>query len=289
MSAAAKRSTIDPDHKELSIAKQCSLIGLTRSNYYKHLQPTEVNIVTDQNQLYMRLIDEEYTRHPFYGSRKIKRWLVDQGYAVNRKRVQRLMRLMGIQSIAPKPFTSKANKSHKKYPYLLGDMDITEPNQAWCTDITYIRLPGGFVYLTAVMDWHSRFVLSWEVSITMETDFCINAVKSAIRRHGKPEVFNSDQGAQYTSTGFTDILKENDIKISMDGKGRWMDNVFIERLWRSVKYEEVYTKEYGSVKELTSALHRYFEFYNFERRHQALDEKTPAEMYHGEYEIALAA
>lgn len=287
MSTVEKCAAIDPENDHISVVRQCALIGLMRSNYYSRLQSTAV--ASKHNLALMRLIDEEYTRHPFYGSRKITRWLMDQNHQVNRKRVQRLMRLMGIESIAPKPFTSKGNKEHKKYPYLLGNMDITEPNQAWCTDITYIRMPGGFVYLTAVMDWYSRFVLSWEISITMEDDFCINAVESAIRRHGKPLVFNSDQGAQYTSKDFTGMLNGHGIEISMDGRGRWMDNVFIERLWRSVKYEEIYTKEYGSVRELIDALRYYFEFYNFERRHQSLDDQTPAEVYYGEQQLAKAA
>jgi len=277
MSVGEKRDRIDPAHKQLSISRQCELISLPRSGYYRPRPQGE----SAENLELMRLIDEEYMRHPFYGARKIRAWLRSQSLRVNRKRVQRLMRLMGIASIAPKPNTSKGNKAHKVYPYLLRGMEINRPDQAWCSDITYIRMRGGFVYLTAVMDWHSRFVLSWEVSVTMDDDFCISALQSAIRRYGKPDIFNTDQGVQYTGKAFTGVLKENDIRISMDGKGRWMDNVFIERLWRSVKYEEVYIKEYDSVTELVQSLKRYFNFYNFERQHQSLDGKTPAELYFG--------
>jgi putative transposase len=277
MSVSEKRSCIDPAHQQLSVSRQCELITLPRSSYYR---PGLQGESADNLEL-MRLIDEEYMRHPFYGARKIRDWLINQGHDVNRKRVQRLMRLMGIASIAPKPNTSKGNIAHKKYPYLLRGLDINHSDQVWCADITYIRMPGGFVYLTAVMDWHSRFVLSWEVSVTMDNDFCVSALQSAIRRYGKPEIFNTDQGVQYTGKAFTSVLKENDIRISMDGKGRWMDNVFIERLWRSVKYEEIYIKEYNSVTELVQSLKQYFNFYNFERTHQALDGKTPAELYFG--------
>jgi putative transposase len=228
----------------------------------------------------MRLIDEEYTRHPFYGSRKIRDWLQKQGHGVNRKRVQRLMRRMGLESVAPKPNTSQAAKGHKIYPYLLRGLEIDRPNQVWCSDVTYIRMAGGFVYLTAVMDWHSRYVLSWEVSVTMEEDFCVSALESALRRHGKPQIFNTDQGVQYTGQAFTGVLKGQAIRISMDGKGRAMDNIMIERLWRSVKYEEIYLKDYESIPELITALKAYFEFYNHERPHQGLGGATPAEVYH---------
>jgi len=277
MSVPEKRSCIEPAHKRLSILRQCELIDLPRSSYYRPCCQGE----SVENLELMRLIDEEYMRHPFYGTRKIRDWLIKQGHDVNRKRVQRLMRLMGIASIAPRPNTSKPCKEHRIYPYLLRGLEISQSDQVWCSDVTYIRMPGGFVYLTAVMDWHSRFVLSWEVSVTMDDDFCVSALQSALRRHGTPDIFNTDQGVQYTGKAFTDELKENGIRISMDGKGRWMDNVFIERLWRSVKYEEVYLKEYTSVKDLVQSLKRYFDFYNFERTHQSLDGKTPAETYFG--------
>jgi putative transposase len=225
---------------------------------------------TAENLELMRLIDEEYTRHPFYGSRKIRDWLREQGHGVNRKRVQRLMRRMGLESVAPKPNTSQAAKGHKIYPYLLRGLEIARPNQVWCSDVTYIRMAGGFVYLTAVMDWHSRYVLSWEVSVTLEEDFCVSALESALRRHGRPEIFNTDQGVQYTGQAFTGVLKGQAIRISMDGKGRATDNIMIERLWRSVKYEEIYLKDYESIPELITALKAYFEFYNHERPHQGL-------------------
>ena len=235
---------------------------------------------TAENLELMRLIDEEYTRHPFYGSRKIRDWLREQGHGVNRKRVQRLMRRMGLESVAPKPNTSQAAKGHKIYPYLLRGLEIARPNQVWCSDVTYIRMAGGFVYLTAVMDWHSRYVLSWEVSVTLEEDFCVSALESALRRHGRPQIFNTDQGVQYTGQAFTGVLKGQAIRISMDGKGRATDNIMIERLWRSVKYEEIYLKDYESIPELITALKAYFEFYNHERPHQGLGGATPAQVYH---------
>ena len=237
----------------------------------------------------MRLIDKEYTGHPFYGSRKMRDYLRRQGFKINRKRVQRLMRKMGLQSIAPKPNTSKPHPEHKKYPYLLRKMEITCPNQVWCADITYLPLPGGFVYLTAVMDWYSRYVLSWEVSVTMESSFCVSSLESAFRRYGKPEIFNTDQGVQYTSNDFTSTVLDNNVLLSMDGKGRCMDNIFIERLWRSVKYEEVYLKDYDSVSALIKSLKVYFEFYNNERPHAGLGDMTPAEIYWECMELQQAA
>lgn len=197
------------------------------------------------------------------------------------------MRKMGIQSIAPKPNTSKAHPRHKIYPYLLRSFDVTRANQAWCSDLTYIRLSGGFVYLTAVMDWHSRYVLSWELSVTMDNEFCVSALERALRCHGTPSIFNTDQGSQYTSHEFTDVLKNKGIKISMDGKGRAMDNIFIERLWRSVKYEEIYVKEFQSVEQLRNSLKKYFDFYNNERPHQSYDGQTPAEIYYGENQLRM--
>lgn len=286
MSVSEKRGCIEPVHSKLSISRQCELIALPRTSYYR--QPGMVGESAENLEL-MRLIDEEYMRHPFFGSRKMKIYLIRQGHKVNRKRVQRLMRRMGIQSIAPKPNTSAPRKEHRVYPYLLKGIDIKEPNQVWCSDITYVRLTGGFVYLTAVMDWHSRYVLSWEVSVTMDDTFCVNALNSAIRRHGVPDIFNTDQGSQYTGKAFTDVLKDHSIKISMDGKGRAMDNIFIERLWRSVKYEEIYTKEYSSVTELIRALKDYFDFYNYERTHQSLNDLTPAEVHWGKSEFQKAA
>jgi putative transposase len=244
---------------------------------------------SNENLALMRLMDEEFLKHPFYGSRKLRDYLTRLGFPVNRKRVQRLMRLMGIESVAPKPNTSKPRREHKVYPYLLRKLSITESNQVWCSDITYIRLGHGFVYLTAVMDWASRYVLSWEVSVTMDDNFCVNALKSALRKHEKPEIFNTDQGSQYTGKAFTGTLLETGIKISMDGKGRCMDNIFIERLWRSVKYEKVFLEEFETVTELIAGLREYFEFYNFERPHQSFKGKTPAEVYWEEDVARMAA
>ncbi len=229
----------------------------------------------------MKIIDEEYTNHPFYGSRKMRDVLRRRGYRVNRKRIQRLMRKMGIQSIAPQPGTSTPHPEHKVYPYLLRNVYVLCPDQVWSSDITYIPLSGRFAYLVAVMDWFSRYVLSWEVSITMDKEFCLSALESALRRFGQPDIFNTDQGAQFTSKAYTDILKDNEVLISMDGRGRALDNVFIERLWRSVKYEEIYPKEYGSCVELIEGLREYFEFYNTSRPHASLRGKTPVEVYSG--------
>ncbi len=286
MSVEEKRQCIEPAHQCLSIIRQCELIGLPRSSYYREgLNGRE----SAENLELMRLIDEEYTRHPFYGSRKLRDYLIRQGYQVNRKRVRRLMQLMGLVSIAPKPNTSRPSPEHKVYPYLLRGLDIKRSNQVWCSDITYIRLDHGFVFLTVVMDWHSRYVLSWEVSVTMEEHFCVSALESALRRHGQPEIFNTDQGSQYTGKSFTGVLKKHDVRISMDGKGRAMDNIMVERLWRSVKYEDIYVKDYGGVQELISGLRTYFVFYNHERPHQSLGSKTPAEVYYGAQEMPLAA
>jgi putative transposase len=248
-----------------------------------------VGAETAENLELMRLIDEEYTRHPFYGSRKMRDWLERQGHAVSRKRVRRLMRKMGLVSVAPKPNTSRPAPQHKIYPYLLRGLEIERPDQVWCADITYIRLAHGFVYLTAVMDWYSRYVLAWEVSVTLEEAFCVSALESALRRHGRPEIFNTDQGSQFTGEAFTGVLKNADVAISMDGKGRAMDNIMVERLWRSVKYEEIYLKDYASVGELTAALKQYFAFYNAERPHQSHGGQTPAEVYHGRPRLVLAA
>jgi putative transposase len=226
----------------------------------------------------MRLIDEQYTQTPFYGSRRMTAWLANQGFLVNRKRVSRLMRRMGVEAIYPKKRLSLPDAAAKKYPYLLRDMAIDKPDQVWAADITYIRMKHGFIYLVAIMDWFSRYVLAWGVSITMDVDFCVEALGHALRT-GKPEIFNTDQGSQFTSRGFTRILEAQGIMISMDGRGRVYDNIFVERLWRSVKYEEVYLKEYETVREAVSNLRAYFGFYNQERFHQALGYKTPYQLY----------
>jgi putative transposase len=225
------------------------------------------------------LIDEEYTRHPFYGSRKIVVFLQNAGYTVNRKRVQRLMQKMGLAGMAPGPNTSRPHPDHKIYPYLLRGVPVVRPNQVWSTDITYICLANGFAYLVAVMDWYSRRVLSWRVSNTMEAAFCVDCLEEALRKYAKPEIFNSDQGSQFTSDSFTGVLEREGIVISMDGRGRAFDNIFVERLWRSVKYEDIYLKGYAFVDELIEGLTKYFVFYNGERSHASLGKKTPDMVY----------
>jgi putative transposase len=226
----------------------------------------------------MQLIDEEYTRHPFYGTRRLSDWLGTQGYAVGRDHVRTLMRRLNIEAIYPKRNLSLGNKAHEKHPYLLSGLLIQAPNHVWCSDITYVRLRGGFVYLVAVMDWHSRYVLSWDLSITLDAEFCVAALDRALSAR-QPQIFNTDQGSQYTSESFTSRLKEACVRISMDGKGRAFDNIMIERLWRSVKYEEVYLKDYASVLDCRRSLAAYFQFYNHERRHQGLDCRTPWDVY----------
>lgn len=228
----------------------------------------------------MRLIDQLYTKCPFYGILRMTAWLQRQGHSVNHKRIRRLMRKMGIQGICPKRNLSKAPGNHEKYPYLLGGLKIDHPNQVWCSDITYIRLVNGFVYLVAIMDWFSRFVLSWAISNTLDTSFCMEALDRALQQ-GKPDIFNTDQGAQFTSNPFTCRLESEKIKISMDGRGRAFDNIFIERLWRSVKYEEVYLNDYEMVHDAITGIERYFKFYNDERPHQSLSYQTPAEVHFG--------
>jgi len=267
---------IEPDHRQLSIMRQCALLGLPRANYYRNVTGAEESA---ENLNFMRLIDEEYTRHPFFGSRKMRDYLRRLGHKVNRKRVRRLMRKMGIKSVAPSPNTSKPSLEHKVYPYLLNALDVSRANHVWCTDITYVRLAGGFVYLVAVMDWYSRKVLSWEVSPSMDESFCVSALERALRLYPAPEIFNTDQGSQFTGKAFTGVLKKHDIRISMDGKGRCMDNIFIERLWRSVKYEEVYLNDYATTEELRKGLRKYFHFYNTERPHQTFNGATPLEVY----------
>jgi len=233
----------------------------------------------EEDLLLCRLIDEEYTRRPFYGSRRMVVCLSRLGHIVNRKRVQRLMRTMGLAGMAPGPNTSGKHPQHKVYPYLLRGVSVERPNQVWSTDVTYIRLARGFVYLVAVIDWYSRRVLSWRISNSMDASFCVDCLEDALRVHGKPEVFNSDQGSQFTSNAFTAVLKREGIAISMDGRGRALDNIFVERLWRSVKYEDVYLQGYGTMGELTLGLARYFAFYNGERPHQSLGNRTPHEVY----------
>jgi putative transposase len=234
----------------------------------------------DENELLLlRLLDEEYTRHPFYGTRRMKKYLAECGHTVNRKRVQRLMQQLGLVGMSPGPNTSKPHPQHKIYPYLLRGVDIIRSNQVWSTDITYIRLPRGFVYLVAIIDWYSRKVLSWRLSNTLDAGFCVDCLEEAIKTYGAPAVFNSDQGSQFTSDAFTGVLIANGITISMDGRGRALDNIFVERLWRTVKYEEVYLKQHGTIQDLLLGLTQYFRFYNQERWHQSLDYRTPDEVY----------
>lgn len=268
-----KRKLIEPGCDGISISRQCQLLRLARSSYYWKEATDSVD-----NLHLMKLIDEEYTRHPFIGSRKMALWLNEQGFLVNRKRVQGLMRRMGIVAIYQKPNLSKASKRHKVYPYLLRGVTILRPNHVWSTDITYIRMNVGFIYLTAVIDWYSRYVLSWRLSNSLDTEFCLEALEDALSI-GCPEIFNTDQGAQFTCEKFTTALARREIAISMDGKGRALDNVFVERLWRSVKYEEVYIKNYENVSDAYCNLEKYFTYYNTQRLHQALGYKRPIEVY----------
>ncbi|MDP2815088.1 MAG: IS3 family transposase [Rectinemataceae bacterium] len=275
-SVEQKKMLIDLQHPILSLRRQCELLELNRSSYY--FEPAGE---TPLNLELMQMMDEEYTKHPFYGYRRMTVFLNGKGFEVNYKRISRLMKVMGLQAIYPGPKLSMpGGKESKKYPYLLRDLEVTQPNQVWSTDITYIRMPGGFVYLTAVIDWYSRYVLAWRLSNTLDNSFCIEVVEEALE-HGKPEIFNTDQGAQYTSADFLSVLETRQIKISMDGKGRALDNVFVERLWRSVKYEEIYLKVYETVPELKRSLKIYFSFYNEVRPHQSLDYKTPGKIYRG--------
>ena len=272
---AEKQLMLEPVHPALSMRRQCGLLSLNRSSIYYH--PARV----DPEELFlMRLIDEEYTRLPFYGSRRMKAQLCGIGYPIGRERVQRLMRLMGLEAIFPGPNTSRRAREHKIYPYLLKGLGITRPNQVWSTDITYIRLAGGFLYLVAVIDWFSRYVLSWQLSNSLDTSFCVEALEDAFRFR-KPDIFNSDQGTQFTSEDFTSLLPGKEVAISMDSTGRALDNIFVERLWRSVKYEEVYLNDYQTVLDACQGLGRHFEFYNGERYHQSLGYKTPKTIYRG--------
>jgi putative transposase len=265
---------IQPNHPMLSIRRQCELVGLNRSSYY--WQPTGESPLNLQ---LMRLIDQEYTRAPFYGYRKITARLNNvHGFQVNHKRIGRLMTKMGLQAVYPRRRTTVSNKAHKKYPYLLRGLDINRPNQVWCADITYVPMPRGFMYLVAVMDWFSRYVLSWQLSNTLDSSFCLVALQRALL-HAQPEIFNTDQGVQFTSGDFTGELEAAGVQISMDGRGRVFDNIFVERLWRSVKYEDIYLKEYDSVPELAAGLEDYFQLYNYERPHQSLGYLVPADVH----------
>ena len=263
-----------PDHKELSIVEQCDLLNIARSSfYYQPKGPSEEDLIL------ARLIDEQYMKTPFYGSRRMTIALQKLGYSINRKRVQRLMRELGIEAIYPKPNLSKVHPAHQIYPYLLKELAIEYSNQVWCTDITYLPVLKGHFYLVAIMDWFSRKVLSWRISNTLETTFCVDSLEKAIALYGQPDIFNSDQGSQFTSNCFTDILKDKDIQISMDGKGRCYDNIFIERLWRSLKYELIYIKSFDDGIHLAKEVDEWFMWYNSERPHQSLDYQTPDIVY----------
>jgi putative transposase len=277
MSQSERKAKIDPT-QTLPIVQQCEVLSISRSSaYYRPRGPDAKELAL------MRQLDELHLSYPFYGARRLRDALFDEhGLVVNRKRVRRLMRLMGIRAVYPgSKGTSKPNRAHRVYPYLLSAIEINRSNQVWCTDITYLPMARGFAYLVAIMDWHSRKVLSWRVSNVMDTDFCIEALNEAINRYGPPEIFNSDQGAQFTSTALTEVLKNHNIRISMDGKGRWIDNVFIERLWRSVKYEEVYLHAYEIINQANDGLKKYFQFYNSRRKHQTLKAK-PDDVYYAD-------
>jgi putative transposase len=275
---------IDRENRTVSISQQCEMFNISRSSFYyqgKEIRGEDLEL--------MRLIDEQYLKTPAYGSRSMRNYLQRLGYKINRKRVQRLMRLMGLEAIYPKPKTSIPYPEHRIYPYLLRGLEIDRPNQVWATDITYIPLARGFMYLVAIMDWHSRKVLSWRVSNTLDADFCVDALKDAISRYGCPEIFNTDQGRQFTSKEFTDVLKDNGIKISMDGRGRCQDNIFVERLWWTLKYHYVYLRTFENGSELRKGLKHWFEYYNQERFHQSLGNLTPDEVYFKEQDMQKAA
>lgn len=273
---------VEVEHTEIPIARQCQLLGLPRSTFY--YRPI---VESSENLSIMELIDRQYLETPFYGRRRFAAWLgVEHGLNVSPKRVRRLMQLMSLEPIYCRPKTSLANKTHKVYPYLLRGLRIERPNQVWCTDITYIKLQGGFLYLVAIVDWHSRYVLSWELSNSLDAEFCVTALEKALKQ-ATPEICNSDQGCQFTSEAFTGVLRSNGVAISMDGKGRCIDNVICERLWRTVKYEEVYIRGYSTGLEAHQCLARYFDFYNNRRVHQSLGYATPAAVYTGERRLCL--
>jgi len=278
-----RRAQIHIAH-ELPKTRRCELLNVARSTAYYRSEP-----VSQADLEVMRRIDEIHLQWPFYGSRRIRDELQARGHPVNRKHVQRLMRQMDLRALYPRRRTSQPGKGHTIYPYLLRDLPIDRANQVWAADICYIPMARGFMYLVAIMDWHSRRVLSWRVSNTLDTEFCIDALEEALQRFGVPEIFNTDQGSQFTCEAFTQALKDHGVAISMDGKGRWMDNVFVERLWRSVKYEDIYLRAYETPAELRVGLTRYFTFYNTQRRHSALDRRTPDAVYYGQAASELAA
>ena len=274
MSRAERRALVERENLVLPVSQQCRLLAVSRSSIYR--QPLAVS---EEEHTIMALIDRQYLARPYYGSRRMTAWLATQGHVVNRKRVQRLMRLMALVAIYQRPSTSKATAAHKVYPYLLGGITIERVNQVWCSDVTYIPMAKGFLYLVVIMDWVSRAVLAWRLSNTLGAEFCVEALEEALSRYGRPEIFNTDQGSQFTSDDFTGTLKRHGITISMDGKGRCMDNIFVERLWRSLKYEEVYLNAYATVAEAKSGIGAWLSFYNDERQHQSLGYCTPRQIY----------
>jgi len=262
--------------QQLSISRQCGMLGIPRSAYYYQPKPTKPEVLE-----LMRQIDEMYLQDPTSGSRSMKRHFKRQGQKVNRKRIQRLMRLMGIEAIYPKPHTSRPHPEHRIYPYLLRNLNIDRPNQVWAADITYVPMASGFMYLVAIMDWHSRKILAWRISNTLEPSFCVEALNEALERHGVPEIFNTDQGAQFTSNVFTQVLKDHQVAISMDGRGRCQDNIFIERLWWTIKYHYLYLRSFDTGRALRQGLEGWVRYYNQDRGHSSLDDRTPDEVYYG--------
>jgi putative transposase len=274
MSHARRKEMVEPDHPRLSIRRQCNLLQISRSSwYYEEADESPLNLKL------MQLIDEQFLETPYYGARQMARYLRREGYWVNRKRVRRLMQKMGLTAIYQKPRTSAPHPEHRVYPYLLKGIEIKEPNQVWCADVTYIPMRRGFLYLVAIMDWHSRKVLSWRLSSTMDAEFCVAALEDAIAQYGRPSIFNTDQGSQFTSLSFTQALRDAGVRISMDGRGRWMDNIMIERLWRSLKYECVYLHAFETGSEANKGIAKWVNLYNEQRPHSSLDDRTPDETY----------
>jgi putative transposase len=277
MSRAERRTLVEREAPALPVSRQCQLLAVSRASVYRRPAP-----VSEEDCTIMALIDRQYLARPYYGSRRMAAWLATQGHVVNRKRVRRLMRLAGLVAIYQRPNTSKPSPAHKIYPYLLGGIAIERVNQVWCSDVTYIPMARGFLYLVVIMDWVSRAVLAWRLSNTLGAEFCVEALEEALLLHGRPESFNTDQGNQFTSDDFTGTLKSHEVTISMDGKGRYMDNIFVERLWRSLKYEEVYLNAYASVAEAKAGIGSWLAFYNEERQHQSLGYCTPRQAYEAE-------
>jgi putative transposase len=277
MSRADRRALVERQAPALPVSRQCRLLSVSRASLYR--RPAAIS---EEDCTIMALIDRQYLARPYYGSRRMAAWLATQGHVVNRKRVRRLMRLAGLVAIYQRPNTSKPAPAHKIYPYLLGGISIERVNQVWCADVTYIPMARGFLYLVVIMDWVSRAVLAWRLSNTLGAEFCVEALEEALFRHGRPEIFNTDQGSQFTSDDFTGTLERQKVTISMDGKGRYMDNIFVERLWRSLKYEEVYLNAYASVAEAKAGIGSWLSFYNEERHHQSLGYRTPRQAYEAE-------